>query len=1093
MKSANLVSSMLRSGDRRNANGDVSVPLPRREQSPGVRFEAAIWTTFRAAGLMRLSRIGLFVVAGVVAPLAIWGTLRTVEDRRCRALLDEARHEIDEGRFATARTRLDTLLKRRPAWDEARYNLGVCEYAQKHLQAAWDAFERVPSDSPWAGWRDVRLSRIALDRGRFSDCEDLLLRALHRSGPHVAEARWGLVLLLRMQGRFDEARHLLQAGFHQMSSPIVTLQRLYKLDTAAFPTEGMHRALERAGQQAPDDDRVWLAQAHLAIRVGDFAKAKAWLDRCHARRPDDLAVWRMTLEWALGADRPEDVLRTLPHLPANQEPEGRVHALRAWLASRQNDRETERRELKQWVELNPVDGPARQRLADLEWESGHAAEAGALRRAARTIDELRKEYGRLLAADAPESHAAELARLAVQLGRRFDAARWEAVAPAGLPHAQPAAAPTLSDPIPPRDHASGQTLADLLLDFDALKNPGARSEFRPAEPPPVIPRFVDDAATSGLTFVHESGAAHGRLIPPVTASGGVGLLDFDGDGWLDVYLVQGGPFPPIPNPDPNRNRNPNRDPSRNPNPNRNRHPDLDRDPNLASASGSPNANAAPSSRSVDDRDRHVAAAPGDRLYRNRGDGTFEDVTARAGITAFPHGYGMGVAVGDYDNDGRPDLFVTRWRSYALYHNRGDGTFEDATARADLGGDRDWPTSAAFADLDNDGDLDLYVCHYLKWDENDPRSCSDPSDPTIYHCLPLDFEALPDHVFRNDNGRFIDVTGQAGIEDRNGRGLGVLAADLDGDGRVDLFVANDLSANYLFRNKGGFCFEEVAHAAGVAGNATGSYQAGMGVACADVDGDGRLDLAVTNFYNESTTFFRNLGQGFFSDQTAAIGLAIPSRYQLGFGIAFLDANNDGWSDLITANGHVFDGRPQFPWKMPVQLFLNDGHARLMDVSAQAGSPFPTLRLGRALAAGDLDNDGRIDALVVSQDDPIAFFHNQTDGGHFLTLRLEGTTSNRDAVGAVVSVHYGGCIRSAPRLGGASYQSSGDPRLHFGLGTARQADRVEVRWPSGRVDQYSNLPADADYLLREGEPKPRPLPGSNARRIRKSLQKSALPTS
>ena len=216
--------------------------------------------------------------------------------------------------------------------------------------------------------------------------------------------------------------------------------------------------------------------------------------------------------------------------------------------------------------------------------------------------------------------------------------------------------------------------------------------------------------------------------------------------------------------------------------------------------------------------------------------------------------------------------------------------------------------------------------------------STPMIRARYRCLPLDFEALPDHVFRNDGGRFIDVTREAGIVDTDGRGLGVLAADLDQDGRTDLFVANDMTANYLFRNLGGFRFEEIALSAGVAGNASGTFQAGMGVACGDLDSDGRLDLAVTNFYNESTTFFQNLGEGFFADRTAAIGLAVPSRYVLGFGISFLDANNDGWLDLITANGHVHDGRPQFPWKMPVQLYLGEGNGRLVDASARSGSPF-----------------------------------------------------------------------------------------------------------------------------------------------------------
>ena len=247
-----------------------------------------------------------------------------------------------------------------------------------------------------------------------------------------------------------------------------------------------------------------------------------------------------------------------------------------------------------------------------------------------------------------------------------------------------------------------------------------------------------------------------------------------------------------------------------------------------------------------------------------------------------------------------------------------------------------------------------------------------------------------------------MTEEAGIVDRDGRGLGVVAADLDDDGRVDLFVANDMSANYLFMNQGGFRFEERAHEAGVAANSGGGYQAGMGVACGDLDGDGRPDLAVTNFYGESTSYFRNLGQGLFADQTAASGLKAPSRSLLGFGVAMLDANNDGLLDLLTANGHVLDGRPLFPWKMPLQLLVGGPPGRLTEVSREAGPPFETPHIARGLAAGDLDNDGRIDAVVQCQDEPSVYLRNRSEGGHFLILGLEGTRSNRDGIGATVAV-------------------------------------------------------------------------------------------
>jgi hypothetical protein len=434
-----------------------------------------------------------------------------------------------------------------------------------------------------------------------------------------------------------------------------------------------------------------------------------------------------------------------------------------------------------------------------------------------------------------------------------------------------------------------------------------------------------------------------------------------------------------------------------------------------------------------------------------------------------------VAVGDYDNDGHPDLFITRWRSYVLLRNRGDGTFEDVTNRAGLSGDRDWPTSAAFADLDNDGDLDLYVCHYLKWDAEHPELCRNAERSMPVSCDPRSFEALPDHFFRNDGGRFTDVTLEAGLVDRDGRGLGVVAVDVDDDGRVDLFVANDLSANYLLRNRGGFRFEEQGLGSGVACNALGAYQAGMGVAAGDLDGDGRPELAVTNYFNESTTLFHNLGDGQFADHTTAVGLAAPSRTRLGFGIAFLDVDNDGQLDLMTANGHLNDYRPDVPYAMPVQLLRGGKGGRLDDVTTRGGPALRSGHIGRGLAIGDLDNDGRIDAVLVAQNEPLVYLHNRTVGGNWLTIALEGTASNRDGVGARVTLVAGGLRQVAHRLGGGSYLSASDPRLHFGLGPSTRIDLLEVRWPSGRVYRFEQLEGNKAYRLREGSPEPVALPG------------------
>jgi hypothetical protein len=289
------------------------------------------------------------------------------------------------------------------------------------------------------------------------------------------------------------------------------------------------------------------------------------------------------------------------------------------------------------------------------------------------------------------------------------------------------------------------------------------------------------------------------------------------------------------------------------------------------------------------------------------------------------------------------------------------------------------------------------------------------------------------------------------------------------------VANDGTANYLFRNLGGFRFEEAGHTAGVAAGADGGYHAGMGIACGDLDGDGRPDLVVTNFYGEASALYQNLGHGLFTDRTADSGLGAATRYLLGFGTSFLDYDNDGRLDLLTVNGHVNDDRPNTPYDMPVQLLAGDGKGRLIDVSSRAGAPWDVLRVGRGLAVGDLDNDGRVDAVVLAQNSPLAYFHNRTPEAHFLTLRLEGTKSNRDGVGAKVMLNAGGRRQVAQRLGGGSYQSACDPRLHFGLGTADRIERVEVRWPSGREEHFDGLAADRGYLLREGDGAARPLTG------------------
>jgi len=985
-----------------------------------------------------------------------------------RAELEQARQALTAGRLGVAYQRLSLLKEHWTNDGEVLLLLGECEMergrrddaegrrdeGRRRREDAMVAWAKVPPASPFFARAALLRATQSINMGRYTPAEAVLLAALakpDRSGRYELER--ALSRLYRFEGRNDDVRRVLRASWCRSSDPAGVLKELFLLDHSPVPAEALEVALEKADDE---DDRVWLGRANYSLLTARFAVATGWLDRCVQRRPQDTAVWQARLDLALATDDTAGFWTAVAHLPSNRFDSGAVHTLRAWLAARADEPSVERRELAALLQDAPGETQALERLAVLTFQAGETREAERLRSRKADMDRAQDRFRKIILLDSQSAYFQELAELSATLGRSFDAQGWslvnDAIPPAprttagdhaaskntlALPPALVEKAVDLSAPYGIDFAGASRTTAPSLGDRlaqDRAAAGGHRGRPSPSGATPAVdhrraaaPNFVDDAAAAGLRFSFDNGATLLRHLPE-TMSGGVALLDYDGDGWLDVYCVQGGPL------------------------------------------------------HQDRRQADTTPAAGDRLFRNRGDGTFEDVTESSKIAAIAwgQGYGMGVAAGDYDNDGDPDLFVTRLQTYSLYRNRGDGTFEDVTQRAGLDGRRDSPTSAAFADLDNDGDLDLYVCHYMLWDPAHPRLCQNEKGEYFY-CDPSKVEPAPDHVFRNDRGRFVDVTTESGCSETKGRGLGVVAAYLDDDDLIDLYVANDGTANYFFRNLGKFHFEEVGAQAGVAGNADGGYQAGMGVACGDLDGDGRSELIVTNFYGEGATLYQNLGQGLFADRSAASGLGLATRYLLGFGIAMGDVTNHGRSDVMITNGHVNDNRAQhYRYAMPCRLFENRPDGRLVDVSSQAGPPWDVLRVGRGLAAGDLDNDGRIDAVIIAQNEPLAYFHNRTrNAGSFVTFRLEGTGSNRDGVGARVTIKAGGRRQFAQRIGGGSYLSANEPRLHFGLGESSRLEHVEVRWPSGRIDSHADLPADTGYLLREGHRTPQPLVGMTRR--------------
>jgi hypothetical protein len=545
----------------------------------------------------------------------------------------------------------------------------------------------------------------------------------------------------------------------------------------------------------------------------------------------------------------------------------------------------------------------------------------------------------------------------------------------------------------------------------ASQPPGAQQPVK-AQPARPTGHFTDIRKEAGITFVQDSTESDEKYYLE-TMGTGVGWIDYDQDGLMDLYFVQAGAT-----------------------------------------------------------DAYKPAHPlQSALFHNNGDGTFTDVTAKAGVGGEGH-YGQGVAVGDYDNDGYPDMYVTGYGRAILYRNNGNGTFTDVTAKAGVADDGNWSTSAGWFDFDKDGWLDLVVTNYLDWSPKNNPWCGERKPGYRSYCAPGNYKGLRTKLYHNNHdGTFTDVSDKSGVGLPESKGMGLVLADFDMDGWPDIAMANDTWPNFLFQNNHDGTFTDVSLISGLAASEDGKYEAGMGIDAADMDGDGLLDVYITHLDFELNRLYHNNGDGTFTDVTYSSGIGNTAMLESGVAAKFIDYDNDGWPDIVQANGAMVDNVSLYhslvSYKEPLLMFHNLGKGRFEKVSDKLGPDFVKPVAGRGLATADFFNDGQVGVAVVCRGDFPELLRN--DGGnnnHWLEVLLIGTKSNRDGIGSVLKLSAGGSVHVEQAKGGTSYMSASDPRLHFGLGKIPKIDSLVITWPSGQIDKLTNVPIDSIIAVKEG---------------------------
>jgi tetratricopeptide (TPR) repeat protein len=922
----------------------------------------------------------------------------------------EVTKSIDKGNLTDADRMLTIYVKAHPKDSRAKIQQAQVKFKQNEWSAGERILETIKPDDE-NSLAALNLLGESSIRRKDAPSAERYFQTLTERLPRGLPPRQRLIFLYSMQLRTAEARKILWQLYEIEKNPKQLVDMTQVLFQVENDVRGFGDDLDQWYKTSPDNPFIRRAMGLSLHWRGRASEALPHLEAAAANLENDLtgrfalAECKLALgllsndesvEAILGrkpsqaADQVQWLLMSSRLLEARGNDDAAIKMLQEATKTLQQSREPHAR-LAQALLRRGKTLEAKQELAMAD-----AAEARE-RSLKRAINDTRR--------DGLNTESCErIGTLCLDLGWQPEARAWLELALQYEPNRATARGLMARLPATSRDDS-------LAI---ALANPKLRNQK--GQPPEVVSKpavvttselkFIDIASRAQVNFQYNA-APTGDLFIVDTMGGGVGLIDYNHDGWLDLYFVNGCRLP--------------YDFSAPPRPN--------------------------------------------KLFRNRKDGTFEDVTERAGVGGL--GYGMGCSVADFDADGDDDLFVTGFGASLLYRNNGDGTFNDVTIDAGVATTR-WSTASGFADLDGDGDLDLMAVTYVDAIKDKGPPCRDNTGRPI-HCSPGYYPEQFNQLFRNNgNGTFTDVSKLAGIELPRGRGLGLAIADFDEDGRLDMFVANDASPNYFFRNLGNLKFEEIGISAGVGVDGAGQATASMGVVADDLDGDGRIDLFHTNFLNEPNTLRLNAGHGIFRDATLGANLDASSRALTGFGTVGADFNHDGWVDLFVTNGHVDDQSwVNSPMAQPPRLYLNKGQAKFAQAGPEASEYLSRRVVGRGLASGDFDNDGRVDLVVVHRDVPVAILQNETrSANHWVGFKLIGNRSSRLPVGAKVAVTSGGITATRWVTSGTSYLSSNDPRIVLGLGKATKIDRLEVSWPSGTKQVWTSVPIDRYLDINEG---------------------------